>query len=620
VHGVETVLFLVVLGTVVAAFAGRLRVPAPSLLVIAGLVVALLPRFPAVHVPPEVVSLVVLPPLLYAASEELPWRDLRAVWRPVAVLAVGLVLASAAAVAAVTWAVAAVPASMAFVLGVGWASTDPVAVSALGRRLALPAKVQALVQAESLFNDATSLVLFQIAVSFAVAGTAGPAGGVVLHAAGQFAVLAAGGAAVGGVIAAGVIPVRRRVTDPVLETVLALITPYAAFVAGEALHVSPVMAVIVAGLVIGGRRERITTAQTRLQLHSVYGTVIFLLESVVFSLIGLQLPTLIRDLSRAQAWPAEALAVAGTLIVTRIVWVFPLSAVSQRRGGARRPAWPVPAVVSWAGARGVVPLAAALSIPLTAADGAPLPRRDLILVLATAVIVVSLIVQGLTLEPLVRRAGIARTADARHEQTMARLRLAEAALARLDELAAGDCAADDVIDRARASLQARIGRTRTRIDGTEAAEPDGLTDRELRRDLNAAEHAELARLYDDGTHQPGRPPAASAQPGPGGHPAQRATPTSPCRASAPPSTRWFLRQLACRDRGGPAPGSRTGARTPMPGGHARARRPGRAAGWRQRDTGHGPGSSGPPWKRPAAPARPGGQRPQPAHRQGGWPG
>jgi CPA1 family monovalent cation:H+ antiporter len=494
-------LFLVVLGTVVAAFAGRLRVPAPSLLVIAGLVVGLLPGFPPVHVPPDAVSLVVLPPLLYAASEELPWRDLRAVWRPVTVLAVGLVLASAAAVAAVTWAVAAVPTSMAFVLGAVLASTDPVAVSALGRRLALPPKVQALVQAESLFNDATSLVLFQIAVSLAVAGTArtSMAGGVLLHGAGQFAVLAAGGAAAGGAIAAGIIPVRRRVTDPVIETVLALITPYAAYVLGDVLHVSPVVAVIVAGVAIGAWRDRITTAQTRLQLHSVYQTVIFLLESVVFSLIGLQLPTLIRDLSRAGAWPAEALAVAGTLIVIRILWVFPLSAVLQRRSGTRRPTWPVPAVVSWAGARGVVPLAAALSIPLTTASGAPLPRRDLILVLAAAVIVVSLVVQGLTLEPLVRRAGIARPDAARHEQTVARLRLAEAALARLDELAAGDCAADDVIDRARARLQVRIGHDRARIDGTRAPEPDGLTDRELRRELNAAENAELARLYDNGT-------------------------------------------------------------------------------------------------------------------------
>ena len=499
-RGVETVLLLVVLGTVVAAFAGKLRIPAPSLLVIAGLLIGLLPGVPQIRVPPDVVSLIVLPPLLYAASEELPWRDLRAVWRPVGVLAVGLVLASAAAVAAVAGAVAAIPASMAFVLGAVLASTDPVAVSALGRRLSLPARVQALVQAESLFNDATSLVLYQIAVSIAVAGTAGAtAAGLLLHGAGQFVVLAAGGAAVGGVVAAGVLAVRRRVTDPVLETVVALITPYAAYVLGAAAHVSPVMAVIVAGLAIGTRREKITTAQTRLQLHSVYQTVIFLLESVVFSLIGLQLPTLIRALSHAQAWPADALAVAGTLIATRILWVFPLSAVLQRRGGTRRPSWAVPAVVSWAGTRGVVPLAAALSIPLTSASGAPLAQRDLILVLATAVIVVSLIVQGLTLEPLARFTGIARPADARHEETVARLRLAEAALARLDELAGEDAAPDTTIDRVRASLQARTGRTRARIDGSHGPEPDGLTERELRRDLIGTENNELTRLYEDGT-------------------------------------------------------------------------------------------------------------------------
>jgi CPA1 family monovalent cation:H+ antiporter len=172
VRTVEIVVFLVALATVVAAFAGRLSVPAPSLLVLVGLGVGLLPGAPAVHVPPELISLVVLPPLLYGASEELALRDLRAVWRPVTVLAIGLVLVSAAVAAAVAGAVASLSVSMAFVLGAILASTDPVAVSALGRRLSLPARVQALVQAESLFNDGTSLVLFQVAVSLAVGGAA----------------------------------------------------------------------------------------------------------------------------------------------------------------------------------------------------------------------------------------------------------------------------------------------------------------------------------------------------------------------------------------------------------------------------------------------------------------
>jgi CPA1 family monovalent cation:H+ antiporter len=500
VHTVEIVVLLVALATVVAAFAGRLRVPAPSLLVAAGLGVGLLPGAPAVHVPPAVVSLVVLPPLLYAASEELAWRDLRAVWRPVAVLAVGLVLASAAAVAAVAGAVASLSASMAFVLGAVLASTDPVAVSALGRRLALPARVQALVQAESLFNDGTSLVLFQIAVSAAVGGTAAmTAAGTLLHGAGEFIVLAGGGAAAGAVVAAGVIVLRRRITDPVLETVTALITPYVAYLLGEQLHVSGVTAVIVAGLVIGAQRSKITTAQTRLQLHSVYQTVIFVLEAVVFALIGLELPTLVRDLGSAGRWPLAALAVTATLMATRVAWVFPVFAISGRRRGTHRPSWPVSAVVSWAGTRGVVPLAAALSIPLTTTGGAPLPQRDLVLVLAAATIVISLIVQGFTLEPLARLAGFGPAAGGTgHEETLARLRMAEAGLARLEELAEDRAAPDEVIDRLRTSLQARIGTTRARIDTKPEAPATARTERELRGDLVTAEAAELSRLYDAG--------------------------------------------------------------------------------------------------------------------------
>jgi monovalent cation/hydrogen antiporter len=498
-RGAEIVLALVALGMVGAAFASRLRIPAPSLLVLAGLLVGLLPGVPEVRVAPEVVSFVVLPPLLWAATSDLPGRELRAVWRPVTVLAVGLVLASAAAVAVVLTAVSDVPAAMAFVLGAVLASTDPVAVSALGRRLSLPPRVQALVQAESLFNDGTSLVLFKIAVSFAVGGSAAAGwGGVLWQGTVQFVALAGGGALAGALIGAAVIMLRTRITDPVMESVVALVTPYAAYVAGEQLHVSGVTAVIVAGLAVGSQRTRITTPATRLQADAVYQTVIFLLESVVFALIGLQLPVLVRDLQSPGPWPLIALAIAATLIVTRVAWVFPLWAGRQWRQGQRRPSWTVPAVISWAGTRGVVPLAAALSIPLTAAGGTPLPQRDLLLVLAVTVIVISLIVQGLTLEPLVRRTAIAQPAEnSRQEEATAQLRMTEAGIARLDELAAGQQAPGAVIDRMRQVLNTRASRARAQA-GTDDQDMPQVTEHDVRRDVLTAQGNELARLYADG--------------------------------------------------------------------------------------------------------------------------
>ena len=499
-HDVQIILGLVVLGTVVAAFANRLRVPAPSLLVLAGVAVGLMPGVPPVRVTPDVVSFVVLPPLLWAATDELPWRDLRKVWRQVAVLAIGLVLASAVAVAFVVAGVAAVPLSMGFVLGAVLASTDPVAVSALGRRLSLPSRVQAVVQGESLFNDATSLVLFQIAVSFAV-GSAAVAGrgSILLHGLLEFLKLGGGGAAVGAALAAVIVVVGSRITDPVLESVVALVTPYAAYVLGESLGLSGVMAVIVAGLVIGTRRGRITTAQTRLQVNSVYQTLIFLLESVVFSLIGLELPTLIRDLGNQERWPLAVLAVMGTLLAIRILWIFPLWGLVRRRRDMRGRAWTVPVVVTWAGTRGVVPLAAALSIPLTTTSGAPLPQRSLVLVIAIVVIAASLIVQGLTLEPLVRRTAVALpAASTEHEEAAARLKLAEAGIARLDEIAAGQDVPDALIDRMRRTLNARIGHARARVDRDGQDSADDMSEREIRRDVIAAENAELSRLYANG--------------------------------------------------------------------------------------------------------------------------
>jgi CPA1 family monovalent cation:H+ antiporter len=272
----------------------------------------------------------------------------------------------------------------------------------------------------------------------------------------------------------------------------------------EAAHTSGVTSCVVAGVVLGGRGDRLTNARIRLQLHAVYGTVVFLLESVVFSLIGLALPAQVRALADGDgAWPLYALAVAVTLVAVRMLWLAPLSAVVQRKGGITRMNWRIPVVLTWAGTRGVMPLAAALSIPEVAQNGTALAERPLVLVLTTSVVVVTLVVQGFTLAPVVHRAGIAlEPAHTAREEAEARSHLAHAGLARLEELAELEVVPDVVLDRLRRGLAARLDDARDRLaeqDGasnTAANESADLVYRQLRRDLIVVETGELQRLYD----------------------------------------------------------------------------------------------------------------------------
>ncbi|MFJ1708419.1 Na+/H+ antiporter [Kitasatospora sp. NPDC088346] len=487
---VGIVLVLVVLATAVATFARRLRLPAPSLLVLAGVAVALIPGVPALHIPPQAIALVVLPPLLYASAEELSLRDLRTVWRPVTILSFGLVFASAAAVGFAAVAVAGLPPAMAFVLGAVLSSTDPVAVTALGRRLALPGRVQVLVQAESLFNDATSLVLFKVAVGIAVAVGATVS---VPAAGGEFLLLGGGGSLVGAAVAGLVWLVRRRTTDPVLETVIALVTPYAAYVLAESVHTSGVTSVVVAGVLLGRSGHRLTDAHIRLQLHAVYAVVVFLLESVVFSIVGLELPALVRDLPAGTGWwPLQALALAAVLIAVRVLSTLPLTrAVKPTQG---RLSWRVAGVVTWAGTRGVMPLAAALSIPLVTDDGTPLAGRPLVLVLTTAVVVFTLVVQGLTLAAVVNRSGLALEPEhTAREEDDARDALNRAALEHVEHLATLETMPDTALDRVRRSLNARLDRSPEGPDGSTA----DAAHRQLRHEVIAVQNNELHRLYDE---------------------------------------------------------------------------------------------------------------------------
>ncbi len=503
VHGVQVILLLVIAATFVAAIAQRLRLPAPSLLVAVGAAVALLPGAPEVHVDPQLISFVVLPPLLYAAGAELSWPDLRQTWRPVAVLSVGLVLASAAAVAAVTTLVTHIPVVLGFLLGAVLASTDPVAVTALGRRLALPQRMQVLVQAESLFNDATSLILFRIAVVVAVAG-----GQLSVRATAiEFLHLAGGGVLTGLAVTAAVALIRLRTDDSVLETVIIVVAPYAAYASAEAWGSSGVTAVVVTGVAVGVLGPRLSTATSRLHADAVQTTTVFVLESVIFALIGLTFPGLVHRLSAAdQPWLLAGFAVTAVLLTVRIAWVFPLAFLRRWRGdgngpraglwrrrgdgnGPRADLWRAPAVLSWAGARGVVPLAAALSIPLTDAAGAPVPFRDLLQAIAATVIVISLLVQGSTLAPLVRLTGLAVPTHTHQDQlTQVRLRLTETALEYVENRVDTESIPTVVAERVRRSLQAQ------------AAAPDSIDQqyRQLRREVVAAQRAELHRLHATG--------------------------------------------------------------------------------------------------------------------------
>ncbi|MEU3573906.1 Na+/H+ antiporter [Kitasatospora sp. NPDC036755] len=489
-HAVGIVLVLVVLATGVATFARRWRVPAPSLLVLAGLAVALVPGVPALRVPPELIGTVVLPPLLHSSAEELSLRDLRAVWRPVTVLSFGLVFASAAAVGFVAVSVAGLPPAMAFVLGAVLSSTDPVAVTALGRRLALPGRVQALVQAESLFNDATSLVLFKVAVGIAV----GVGGTVDLPGAGgRLLLLGGGGSLVGALVAALAALLRRRTTDPVLETVIALVTPYAAYVLAESAQASGVTSVVVAGVLLGRSGHRLTDARIRLQLHAVSAVVVFLLESVVFAIVGLELPALVRELPASTGWwPLQALALAAVLIAVRVLWTLPLTrAVKPSRG---RLSWRVAGVVTWAGTRGVMPLAAALSIPLPGHDGGPLTGRPLVLVLTTSVVVLTLVVQGLTLAAVVHRSGLALEPEhTAREEDGARDELNRAALDHVEGLSELEAVPDTALDRVRRALTARLDRTPETPGGSTA----DAAYRQLRQEVIAVQNDRLRRLYEE---------------------------------------------------------------------------------------------------------------------------
>jgi monovalent cation/hydrogen antiporter len=484
---------LLVAGATLLAFAPTLRVPYPILLVVGGLALGVLPGMPEIEIRPELVLFGVLPPLLYSAAFFTSLRDLRANVRPIGLLAIGLVVATTLGVAVVahevidgmTWPAA-------FVLGAIVSPTDPLAGTAIARRLGVPRKLVAIVEGESLVNDGTGLVVYRIAVAAVLTGSFS-----LLDAGALFVVSAVGGVAVGLGVGWLVRQARRRLDNPPAEVTISLLTGYFAFIPAELIGVSAVLAAVTAGIYLGWYTPELTTPQVRLQVFAVWEIVQYLLNALLFVLIGLQLPVVVDGLAGI---PAARLVGYGalvslTVIIVRFAWVFTVLDAPKRIAGRTSSARGA-VFVSWAGMRGAVSLAAALALPLETDAGAPFPDRGLILFLTFCVILATLVGQGLTLPLVIRMLGLEDDGSADREDAKARIRAAEAAIARLAELEGEEWVREDTAERMRGLYRFRTDRFRARFDDGDdgAIESRSQDYQRLRRELLEAERQTILDL------------------------------------------------------------------------------------------------------------------------------
>ena len=481
VHDFEIVLAaLFVSVAVLNAIARWLSVPYPIPLVLGGLVLGLIPGIPDIELEPDLVLVIFLPPLLYAAAFFSDLRALRSDLRAISLTSIGLVLLTIGAVAVVAHEAIGFSWPLAFALGAIVSPTDPVAATAIMRRVGAPRRLVNIVEGESLVNDATALVAYRVAVAAAVGGSFS-----ALDAGLEFVGAAAGGIAIGLAVGFLVAEIRRRIDDAPTEITISLLTAYAAFIPADELGLSGVLAAVTAGIYLGWRGPELVTPQTRLQSFAVWEILVFLLNATLFILIGLQLPMITDGLgayTTAELVGYSAL-VCATVIGARFVWTFTMPyvirALDRRPAQRERRVGPRPRiVVAWAGMRGAVSLAAALALPLETDAGAPLPERDLILFITFALILVTVVGQGLTLPYLIRRLGVVEDgAEEEAEEVKARWTASRAALDRLDELAVEEWTLDDTVERLRGLYEFRQRRVKVRAGKIE--DEDGIENRSL---------------------------------------------------------------------------------------------------------------------------------------------
>jgi Na+/H+ antiporter len=501
-HQLETIILLLIGVLAFMAIARHLLIPYPIFLVLGGLALSLVPGVPVVHLEPDLVFLIFLPPILWAAAYFTSFRDFQTNLRAIALLAVGLVVVTTAAVAVVArWAVPGMTWPVAFALGAIVSPPDAVAATAIARKLGIPHRLVTLLEGESLVNDAAALVLYRAAVAAAITGTF-----VVGATFWQFVLAAAGGIIVGLIVGLVTRWALHAAADSLTDIAVTLLAPYAAWVIAERLHVSAVLACVAGGLYVRQSFSAIVAPSTRLQARAVWDLLIFVLNGVIFILIGLQLGA-IREAGLPGSFRSlvvQGAVVSATAIAVRLVWI-PLAAVIPRLvSPSLRKRDPIPSsshmlLVAWAGMRGIVSLAAALALPLTTAAGTPFPFRSEVILLTFAVILSTLVLQGLTLTPLIRALRLGRGDTLEREETHAREVAARAGLTRLDDLAGESWARPDHVARMRSVYTQRMRKVSSiELGDSDAAAKAESAVRRLRHETLSAERRAVIALRDQG--------------------------------------------------------------------------------------------------------------------------
>jgi len=501
-YQLEIIIALLAVVLALATAARRVLIPYPIFLVLGGLVIGLVPNIPIVRLDPDLVFLVFLPPVLYSAAYFTSLRDFRANLRPITLLAIGLVLATTAVVAAVArFVMPGLSWPAAIALGAIVSPPDAVAASAIARRLGIPYRIVTVLEGESLINDAAALVLYRSAVAAVVTGVFS-----LTDTLWQFVLTSAGGVLIGLIVGWLVCWALRLTEDSLTETTITLLAPYAAWLLAERTHTSGVLACVAGGLYVRQYFSAVVAPATRMQSLAVWNLLIFVLNGVVFALIGLQLGAIRAAGLRADLGTLVRLGALISLaaIVIRLIWV-PLAVVIPRlvsralRARDPIPPWPQVLLLSWIGMRGIVSLAAALALPETTASGGPFPFRGEIILVTFAVILATLVLQGLSLTPLIRFLELGEDRTLELEEARAREEAAQAAIAHLEQLSTAPWPRREDVDRMRAVYTQRIRRSspiELGADGSAARAQAAF--RRLRHETLSAERRALIALRDQG--------------------------------------------------------------------------------------------------------------------------